>query len=170
MSRVEGVRCSRPHRPIVTVDPLRGWVYVTWTREVQPNCDGNDDRSQTVTRWARSTDGGLHFGKPVNVTTDGVGDYPAPAVMSDGTLAVSYLEIGGVSLGDEVCPSVDQRVQVVRFDPTGRRLAMSTAISRLCLVGAGLAVSGAAYIPVTYPAITTEPRSRALVVAATYQG
>jgi hypothetical protein len=101
MSLVEGVQCSRPHRPVVAVDPVRGWVYVTWTHEVEPSCDGNEDWSQTSLRWARSTDGGAHFSKPVEVTTAGAGDYPAPAVLPDGTLLVSYLEIGGVSLADD---------------------------------------------------------------------
>jgi hypothetical protein len=169
MSRVEGVQCSRPHRPIVAVDPVRGWVYVTWTHEVEPNCDGSEDWSQTSLRWSRSTDGGAHFSKPVEVTGDGVGDYPAPAVLADGTLLVSYLEIGGLSLGDEVCPSVDQRVVVVRYARSGARLGESTAISRLCVVGEGLSLNGATFTPVTYPALTADPATGAVVVAATYQ-
>jgi hypothetical protein len=169
MSRVEGVQCSRPHRPIVAVDPVRGWVYVTWTHEVEPSCDGSEDWSQTSLRWSRSTDGGAHFSKPVEVTSDGVGDYPAPAVLADGTLLVSYLEIGGLSLGDEVCPSVDQRVVVVRYARSGARLGESTAISRLCVVGEGLSLNGATFTPVTYPALTADPATGAVVVAATYQ-
>lgn len=170
MSRVEGVQCSRPHRPIVAVDPVRGWVYVAWTHEVEPSCDGNEDRSQTSLRWSRSTDGGAHFSEPVEVTSAGVGDYPAPAVLRDGTLLVSYLEIGGVSLGDETCPSVDQRVVVGRYGRSGARLGDATAISRLCLVGAGLSANGAAFTPVTYPAIAADPTTGGVVVAATYQG
>jgi hypothetical protein len=169
MSRVEGVQCSRPHRPIVAVDPVRGWVYVTWTHEVEPTCDGSEDWSQTSLRWARSTDGGAHFSKPVEVTSDGVGDYPAPAVLPDGTLLVSYLEIGGVSLGDEVCPSVDQRVVVVRYARSGARIGEATAIGRLCDVGEGLSLNGATFTPVTYPALAADPSTGAVVVAATYQ-
>jgi hypothetical protein len=169
MSLVEGVRCSRSHRPIVTVDPVRGWVYVAWTHEVEPSCDGSEDWSQTSLRWARSTDGGAHFGKPVEVTTAGAGDYPAPTVLPDGTLLVSYLEIGGLSLGDEVCPSVDQRVVVVRYATTGKRLGDATAISQLCVVGEGLSANGATFTPVTYPAMTADPKTGAVVVAATYQ-
>lgn len=170
MALVEGVRCSRPHRPVVAVDPARGTVFVAWTHEVEPSCDGNEDWSQTSLRWASSTDRGAHFSRPVDITTDGAGDDPAPAVLADGTLLVSYLEIGGVSLGDEVCPSVDQRVVVVRFAAGGRRLGDATAIPRLCLIGAGLSANGATFVPVTYPAIATDPTTRSVVVAATYQG
>jgi hypothetical protein len=170
MALVEGVRCGRSHRPVVAVDPVRSWVYVAWTREVEPSCDGSEDWSQTSLRWARSTDGGAHFGKPVDITTAGEGDYPTPVVQPDGTLLVSYLEIGGVSLGDEVCPSVDQQVKVARFAPAGERLGTATAISRLCLVGAGLSANGAAFTPVTYPALASDPRTGSVVVAATYQG
>jgi hypothetical protein len=169
MSLVEGVHCSGAHRPIVTVDPVRGWVYVAWTHEVEPNCDGSEDWSQTSLRWARSTDGGAHFGKPVEVTTAGAGDYPAPTVLPDGTLLVSYLEIGGLSLGDEVCPSVDQRVVVVRYASTGKRIGAANAISRLCVVGEGLSANGATFTPTTYPAIVADPATGAVVVAATYQ-
>jgi hypothetical protein len=170
MALVEGVRCSRPHRPIVAVDPASSAVYVTWTHEVEPACDGSEDWSQTSLRWASSVDGGAHFSKPVDITTDGVGDYPAPAVLSDGTLLVSYLEIGGLSLGDEVCPSVDQRVVVARFAPGGRRVGTSTAIERLCLIGAGLSANGATFVPVTYPVMAADPVTGSVVVAATYQG
>src|SRR5438309_1973632 len=41
MSLIEGLHCSQTHRPIVAVDPVRGWVYVTWTHGVDPNCDGH---------------------------------------------------------------------------------------------------------------------------------
>jgi hypothetical protein len=169
MSLVEGVHCSHPHRPVVAIDPVRGWVYVAWTHEVEPSCDGSEDWSQTSLRWSRSTDGGAHFGKPVEVTTAGAGDYPAPTVLPDRTLLVSYLEIGGVSLGDDVCPSVDQRVVVVRYATTGKRIGEATAISRLCDVGEGLSANGATFTPVTYPAITADPATGAVVVAATYQ-
>jgi hypothetical protein len=111
----------------------------------------------------------VHFSKPVEVATAGAGDYPAPAVLADGTLLVSYLEIGGLSLGDEVCPSVDQRVVVARYAVNGKRLGDATGISRLCLVGAGLSANGATFTPVTYPAITADPSTGAVVVAATYQ-
>ncbi|MDX6198626.1 MAG: hypothetical protein QOJ79_1777 [Actinomycetota bacterium] len=170
MSLVEGVHCSRPHRPVVAVDPVRGWVYVAWTHEVEPSCDGSEDGSQTSLRWSKSTDGGAHFGKPVEVTSAGAGDYPAPTVLPDGTLLVSYLEIGGLSLGDEVCPSVDQRVVVVRYGSTGNRVGEATAISRLCDVGEGLSANGATFTPVTYPAIVADPTTGAVAVAATYQG
>jgi hypothetical protein len=169
MSLVEGVHCSVSRRPVVAVDSVRGWVYVAWTHEVEPSCDGTTDRTQMSLRWARSTDGGAHFGRPVEVTTAARGDDPAPAVLADGTLLVSYLEIGGVSLGDEVCPSVDQRVVVVRYAPGGRRLGDATAISRLCLVGEGLSANGATFLPVTYPAIAADLATGAVVVAATYQ-
>jgi hypothetical protein len=167
---VEPSHCGGPTRPVIAVDPVRGWVYVAYTVEVEPDCDGPRDYTQSSLRWARSTDGGLHFGKPVIVTDQGAGSYPAPTVLRDGTVLISHLAIGGVSLGDEVCPSVDQEVLVARYTPDGRRLDTSTAIPRLCLVGAGLSANGAAFTPVTYPAITSDPSTGAVVVAASYQG
>jgi hypothetical protein len=169
MSRVEGVRCGGPQRPVVAVDPARGWVYVAWTHLVEPSCDGNHDRTQMSLRWARSTDGGAHFGKPVEVTGGGLGDYPTPAVLPDGTLLVSYLHVGGLSF-DAVCPGgVDQQVMVARFAPTGARLGTATAIPQLCLVADGLSANGAAFIPSTYPALAVEPATGAVTVAGSYQ-
>jgi hypothetical protein len=169
MSLVEGVRCSRPHRPVIAVDSVRGWVYVAWTHEVEPSCDGNEDSSQRSLRWARSTDGGAHFGPPTVVATDGLGDYPTPAALPDGSLLVSYLHIGGLGF-DAVCPGgVDQQVMVARFSSTGRPVGTATAIPQLCLVAGGLSANGAAFIPSTYPALAVDPSTGVAVLAASFQ-
>lgn len=167
---VAASHCGGPRRPVIAVDPVRGWVYVAYSQEVEPDCDGSRDSSQTSLRWVRSTDGGAHFGQPVVVVDRGGGYDPAPAVLRDGTVLISYLTIGGVSLGDEVCPSVDQEVLVSRYAPTGERLDTTSAIPRLCLVGGGLSANGAAFEPVTSPVITADASTGSVVVAATYQG
>jgi hypothetical protein len=165
MSRVASTQCGRETRPVVAVDPLRSWVYVTWTHEADTAC-GDET---TVLRWARSTDGGLHFGKPVGVTADVQADYPAPTILPNGTLLVSYLHVGGLSLEPECPGSVDQQVMVARFAPTGQPLGTSTAIPALCLVADGLSANGAAFLPSTYPAIAADAATGAVTVAASYQ-
>jgi hypothetical protein len=59
-------------------DPVRGYVYEAWI-----GCDGIG--------FARSADGGLHFGPPMSVPGSAQGWDPAVAVAHDGTVYVSYM-------------------------------------------------------------------------------
>jgi hypothetical protein len=59
------------------------YVYVAWI-----GCGGEG--------FARSTDGGAHFSKPITLPDSSGSDDPAVAVASDGTLYVSYLRYHGV--------------------------------------------------------------------------
>lgn len=58
------------------------YVYVAWI-----GCGGEG--------FARSTDGGAHFSKPITLPDSSGSDDPAVAVASDGTLYVSYLRYHG---------------------------------------------------------------------------
>jgi hypothetical protein len=80
----------------VTVDPIRGTVYVTWTRFTF-DTDGNFLESPIME--ARSTDQGRHFNTPVRVSpslvgfTGGItpfGTGSNPVVQNNGTLQIAY--------------------------------------------------------------------------------
>jgi hypothetical protein len=80
----------------VTVDPLRGTVYVTWTRFTYDDA-GNYLESPIM--LSRSTDGGRHFSAPARVSPSlinfkgGITPYGSgsnPVVQNDGTLQVAY--------------------------------------------------------------------------------
>ena len=70
------------------------YVYVAWI-----GCGGEG--------FARSTDGGAHFSKPVTLPDSSGSDDPAVAVASDGTLYVSYLRYHGVYAYPVVATSFD---------------------------------------------------------------
>jgi len=80
----------------ITVDPIVGTVYVTWTRFTFDH-DGNFLESPIMA--ARSTDRGAHFNTPVRVSpslngfTGGItpfGSGSNPVVQNNGTLQIAY--------------------------------------------------------------------------------
>ena len=70
------------------------YVYVAWI-----GCGGEG--------FARSTDGGAHYSKPITLPDSSGSDDPAVAVASDGTLYVSYLRYHGVYAYPVVATSFD---------------------------------------------------------------
>lgn len=76
------------------VDPAGDYVYVEWIGE---NWIG----------FARSTDGGKHFGKPIRLRGSGGGWDPALAVASDGTLYAAFMVTRGTRSFPVVLTSFD---------------------------------------------------------------
>ncbi len=169
LAHLEGRSCGGPSRPALAVDPDRGWVYVAWTHMVEPSCNGSPDLSKTEVFWARSTDRGAHFSKPVRVTDPGVSRMPSLSVLTDGTVLVSVVTGGVLSLGDPSCPGAQEAVQAFRYSPSGRLLTSSTPIPSLCIAFDGLFGNGAAYTPVEYPSVAVDPVSGAAVIAAAFE-
>jgi hypothetical protein len=76
-------RCGPGNAEVEEATAAPGYVYADWI-----GCGGIG--------FARSTDGGLHFGKPVTVPgSSGDSWDPAIAVAPDGTLYVSYMHANG---------------------------------------------------------------------------
>jgi hypothetical protein len=170
LAHVEGFDCSGPDRSEIVVDPRRGTVFVAWTHYIEDaSCSMTPDISKTVLRWARSTDGGRTFSKPVDVTRDNTGTAIAPAVLPDGTLAVAYLEQATNDVENATCHGFRMPLVVARYSPAGRLLGKSVAIQDLCDSYAGVTPNGAAFLPMLYPAIVADPATGRLVVAVTYQ-
>lgn len=163
-AHLESFRCSGPDRSTITTDPVRGWVYVTWVHYVEGDaCNGTPDQSLTVTRWARSTDGGAHFDRPVDVTVKGETAQLAPAVLPDGTLLVAYLGPYANSTDDPVCHGFTGSVVVARYRPDGRLLGRTTVNKHLCATTLGLSPNGATYTQILFPSIATDAQGRAVV-------
>jgi len=152
LAYLEGFDCEGPDRSTVTVDPRNGAVYVTWVHYVEDaSCAGTVDFTKTVLRWARSTDGGRTFSRPVDVSTNDQGVMPAPAVLADGTLAVAYLGPWRDGTAAAPCHGYTAPVYVARYAPTGRALGRVAAIQDLCSTTLGLAPNGAAFVPIPTP-------------------
>lgn len=166
MARIEGFRCGGPDRSWITVDPRRGWVYVTWTHYVEDaGCSGTIDPAKTALRWARSTDGGAHFGRPVDVTTNSEGARPSPAVLRDGTLLVVYQKPATNDLANADCHGFTGQVVAVRFAPDGRRLGSATALPNVCDSYGGVIPNGAAYLPIIDASVAADEATGRVVVA-----
>lgn len=166
MARIEGFHCGGPDRSTITVDPRRGWVYVTWTHYVEDAaCSGSPDYTKTVLRWARSTDGGAHFGRPVDITTGAEGHTPSAAVLRDGSLLVVHSRPATNAVDNAECRGFTGQVVATRFDPAGRRLGAATALANVCDSYGGVMPNGAAYLPITDPSVAVDPVSGRAVVA-----
>jgi hypothetical protein len=76
--RVVSAGCSGPSAEVVSAVGKPDYVYEAWI-----GCGGEG--------FARSTDGGLHFHKPITLPDSSQSDDPALAVAHDGTVYVSYL-------------------------------------------------------------------------------
>ena len=70
--------CAGPNAEVVQAVGKPDYVYEAWI-----GCGGEG--------FARSTDGGLHFQKPITLPDSSGSDDPALAVAPDGTVYVSYL-------------------------------------------------------------------------------
>jgi hypothetical protein len=166
MARVEGFDCGGPDRSTITVDPRRGWVYVTWTHYVEDAaCSGSIDPTKTILRWARSTDGGAHVGRPVDITTGGQGQTPSSAVLRNGELLVVHQNNATNDVGNAECHGFTSRVVAVRFTPAGRRLGSAAALSNVCHSTGGVMPNGAAFVPITDPSVAVDPVSGRAMVA-----
>ena len=168
-ARVAGRACGAPSLPLVALDPRRHGVYVAWTQSVEPKCDGADDLSKAQLRLARSTDGGEHFSAPVVVTDGGLGRSPGLAVAPDGTVLVSYVTGGTVSVGDPDCPGAQESVEVRRLSPTGRLIGVARPVPVECIAYGGLFGNGAAFEPVFDPVMSVDPDTGAVLLATCFQ-
>jgi hypothetical protein len=162
-THIEGFHCSGPDRSTVAADPRRDTVFVTWVHyDEGPGCGGSPDAARTELRWARSTDGGRTFGKPVVLTRGGVSNRIAGAVLPDGTFVTTHPETGGVNADDASC-QFPTRVVATRWRGDGSRLGAATALV-VCANAGGLSPNGSTHIPISFPSIAADDRTGALVV------
>ena len=164
-AHVEGFSCAGPDRSTVAVDPVRGWVYLTWVHYVESACNGSPDMTKTVTRFARSTDGGAHFSRPVDVTVDGESAQLAPAVLPDGTLLVAYVSRFPLAVADPTCHGLTGTLKVARYRPDGRLLDRRVAVSALCSTTLGLSPNGATYLQMLFPSVAVNASTGRAVIA-----
>lgn len=160
--------CDGPDRSTVAVDPARGWVYVTWVHYADPACSGAPDHAYTEMRWARSTDGGRTFSRPVVVTRNGVSNRIAPAVLPDGTLLTMHNVTGGLNPAEPSC-ELPVRSVITRWSPAGRRLDSTDALIT-CNDTGGVSPTAATHVPIVDTAISADPTTGDLVVAAPTNG
>jgi hypothetical protein len=160
--------CDGPDRSTVAVDPVRGWVYVTWVQYADPACSGAPNQAYTQTRWARSLDGGRTFSRPVVVTTDGVSNRVAPAVLPDGTLLTVHNVTGGLNRAEPSC-QFPVRSVVTRWARNGKRLRSTDALVS-CSDTGGVPPATATHVPILDSAITADPVTGDVVVAAPTTG
>ena len=170
LGRVEGFHCEGPDRSTVAVDPVRGWLYITWIHyAVAADCSTIDFARSTL-RWARSTDHGAHWGSPVEVTAPGVGQLIAPAVTRDGTLVVAYLDETNTTRVAPDCGGQAGTLMAARWDVHGRSLGAVPVLPDLCEDFADLSPNGADYYLSTFPALAADPATGRVVIAVSYTG
>lgn len=99
--------CAGPNAEIVEATGRPDYVYEAWI-----GCGGEG--------FARSTDGGQHFQKPITLPDSSGSDDPALAVSPDGTVYVSYLRYHNGYAYPEVATSFDHGAtfpQVASLNP-----------------------------------------------------
>jgi hypothetical protein len=160
--------CDGPDRSTVAVDPVRGWVYVTWVHYADPACSGAPDYAYTQMRWARSVDGGRTFSRPVVVTRDGLSNRVAPVVLPDGTLLTVHNVAGGLNPADRSCQFPVQSV-VTRWSRNGKRVGSTDALVS-CNDTGGVTPAAATHVPIVDTAITADPLTGNVVVATPTTG
>ncbi|HVE64470.1 MAG TPA: sialidase family protein [Mycobacteriales bacterium] len=179
----EDGECKFQDFPALAVDRGRGAggrprdiVYVAWQ---QPTFDGDSCSNfvGTYLRFARSTDGGRTFSRPMALgdPDDGIGYVPTLAVAPDGTVYVTHLQYPAA----ESCPGGGYAVDVVvEVSRDGGRTFTSNVADLACfgmaLPGLGLvgfnSTTGAMYRLHPAPNLSVDPRSGALVLVYGHLG
>ncbi len=124
-----------PHHdhPTLVVDlssPARaGWLYVLSTQDVRTE----NGKLQPTIFTARSKDGGMSFDKPVTIIPNNLDNHPEmAAVLSDGSVVISYVDVGWI-VGSKSGPRFERRRSwVLRSTDSGESFSRPLFVNDSC--------------------------------------
>jgi len=138
-----------PHHdhPTLVVDlssPARaGWLYVLSTQDMRTE----NGKVQPTVFAARSKDGGRSFDKPVTIIPTNLDNHPEMAVvLSDGTLVVSYVDVGWLGKAGSTSNGrfERRRAWVLRSTNNGESFSMPLFVNDACGPPPGMQLSALA--------------------------